>query len=268
MKEITPEELKTLQLDVLQAVDKFCRERGIRYSLACGSMLGAVRHKGYIPWDDDLDVYLLREDYNRLMAEFPAVYEGRYELVSLERDDRWDLLIAQAYDNRTVFVEGAHTAMNVGVKVDLFPIDDVPDDEAAWTAYDRKRRLLARTLLVKSSLISRKQRSFRKNLGMLLVKIVSFPIGRKRLGRILNRYAQKFNGKGYHSAFECIQGLLQKHKFSKALFDSLVDYPFEDRHFLGFADADAYLRNGYGDYMKLPPEEKRVAHHLYKAYWK
>ena len=268
MVEITPQELKTLQLDVLQAVDAFCRERGIRYSLACGTMLGAVRHKGYIPWDDDLDIYLLREDYNRLMAEFPAVYEGHYELISRERDKRWDLLIAQAYDNRTVFVECAHTAMNVGVKIDLFPIDDVPDDDAEWLAYDKKRRLLARILLIKGSLLSRKQRSFRKNLGMLLIKIVTFPISRKRLASILDRYAQKFNGKGYRSVFECIQGLLQKHKFSKSLFDSLVDYPFEDRHFPGFADADAYLRNGYGDYMKLPPEEKRVAHHLYRAYWK
>ena len=268
MVEITPQELKTLQLDVLQAVDAFCRERGIRYSLACGTMLGAVRHKGYIPWDDDLDIYLLREDYNRLMAEFPAVYEGHYELISRERDKRWDLLIAQAYDNRTVFVEGAHTAMNVGVKIDLFPIDDVTDDDAEWLAYDKKRRLLARILLIKGSLLSRKQRSFRKNLGMLLIKIVTFPISRKRLASILDRYAQKFNGKGYRSVFECIQGLLQKHKFSKSLFGSLVDYPFEDRHFPGFADADAYLRNGYGDYMKLPPEEKRVAHHLYRAYWK
>ena len=247
MKEITPQELKTLQLDVLQAVDAFCRERGIRYSLACGTMLGAVRHKGYIPWDDDLDIYLLREDYNRLMAEFPAEYEGHYELISRERDKRWDLLIAQAYDNRTLFVEGAHTAMNVGVKIDLFPIDDVPDDDAEWLAYDKKRRLLARILLIKGSLLSRKQRSFRKNLGMLLIKIVTFPISRKRLASILDRYAQKFDGKGYRSVFECIQGLLQKHKFSKSLFDSLVDYPFEDRHFPGFADADAYLRNGYGD---------------------
>ena len=113
--QITREELKHIQLDILQSVDAFCRANGIRYSLACGTMLGAIRHRGYIPWDDDIDIYLLREDYNRLMAEFPPVYDGRVQLVSLERNPGWDMSFAKAYDNRTLYCEYAHPSEGLGV---------------------------------------------------------------------------------------------------------------------------------------------------------
>ena len=113
-----------------------------------------------------------------------------------------------------------------------------------------------------------RERSLLKNALLVLMKIPVLAISRKRLARFLSRYSQKFNGRGYGSAFECVQGLLQKHKFPKSLFGQMADYPFEDRVFQGFEDADSYLRNAYGDYMKLPPVEKRVTTHLFEAYWK
>ena len=95
MKRIDINELKQIQLDVLSAVHGFCIEHGIRYSLGCGTMLGCARHQGYIPWDDDIDIYLPREDYNKLVNEFPETLNGKYQFISLERDSKWNRATAK-----------------------------------------------------------------------------------------------------------------------------------------------------------------------------
>lgn len=107
MNIIDEKELKELQLEVLSSIHRFCKAKKIKYSLGCGTMLGCARHGGYIPWDDDIDIYLLRKDYNRLLKEFPEVFEGKYKLLSLERDSKWNRAYAKAYDNRTIFHERA-----------------------------------------------------------------------------------------------------------------------------------------------------------------
>lgn len=267
VRQIGTEELKTIQLDVLQAIDKFCAENGIVYSMACGTMLGAVRHKGYIPWDDDIDIYLLREDYNRLIESFPDTYLDRYKLISLERDVRWDHPYAKAFDDRTLLKENALCAVDIGVNIDVYPIDDVPDEEKAWLKYDRYRRFFQRVDIVKGVRVSGR-RSLLKNIALVAMKLPLCFLKRRQTALFLSWYSQKNNGKGYASVFECAQGMLQKHKFSKDLFHSVIRMPFEDRSFMGFADYDAYLRNAYGDYMQLPPEEKRLTHHEYRAWWK
>lgn len=265
VRQIGAEELKTIQLDVLQAIDKFCADNGIVYSLACGTMLGAVRHKGYIPWDDDIDIYLLREDYIRLIKLFPKTYLERYELVSLERDAQWTRAYAKAFDNRTRIIEKSTDNIQIGVNIDVYPIDDVPDEESEWLKYDRRRRFFQRVDIVKSIRIS-SRRGILKNATLLAMKLPLCFLTRRHTARFLSWYSQKNNGKGYTSVFECVQGMLQKHKFSKTLFSSVVKMPFEDRCFMGFEDYDSYLRNAYGDYMQLPPEEKRISHHDFAAF--
>lgn len=265
VRQIGAEELKTIQLDVLQAIDKFCADNGIVYSLACGTMLGAVRHKGYIPWDDDIDIYLLREDYIRLIKLFPKTYLERYELVSLERDAQWTRAYAKAFDNRTRIIENSTDNIQIGVNIDVYPIDDVPDDEIQWRKYDRRRRFFQRIDVVKSIRIS-SRRGVLKNAALLVMKLPFCFLSRKHTARFLSWYSQRNNGKGYSSVFESVQGMLQKHKFSKGLFSSMVKMPFEDRTFMAFSDYDAYLRNAYGDYMQLPPEDKRVSHHFFEAF--
>lgn len=267
MRLIDVEELKAIQLDILQAIDKFCEENGIVYSMACGTMLGAVRHKGYIPWDDDIDIYLLREDYNRLIKLFPDTYLGEYKLISLERDIRWDRPYAKAYDSKTLLKENSYTTVDIGVNIDVYPIDDVPDGERQWRKYDRRRRFFQKMDVVKRIRIS-SRRGIIKNATLWAMKLPFCFLKRRHTARFLNWYSQKNNNKGYTSVFECVQGLLQKHKFSKDLFSSMVRMPFEDRSFMGFADYDAYLRNAYGDYMQLPPEEEQIPHHCFKAFRK
>lgn len=266
-KEILIEEVKTLQLDVLSAIDEFCGENGIRYSMACGTLLGAVRHKGYIPWDDDIDIYIPREDYKKLITEFPNTYKEKIKLVSLERDSEWDRPYAKAYDDRTVFIENANNKKMIGVNIDVYPIDEVPDDNNKWLRYDKKRRFLQTLFMLKLVKMSN-SRTLTKNIGVFLAHLLTCCYSSRKFAVKLDKYSQKHNHKGYLRCFECCQGMFQKNPFSKALFENLKYTPFEDRLFMAFEDADCYLKNGFGNYMELPPLEKRISHHSFEAFWK
>ena len=266
VKTIDVEELKVLQMDVLDAVAAFCAERGIPYSLACGTMLGAVRHRGYIPWDDDIDIYLLRADYDRLLREFPQE-RSHVRLAALERTPHWDKPYAKAYDDRTFFVERNNSRMRIGVNIDLFPLDAVPDDTSAWLRYNRRRRFWQTLFQMKMTRPDRR-RPLRKNLALLSVQCLLLPVSAHRFACLLDRMAQRYAEQETTYVFECAMGLIQKDRFPKSVCDKLADYPFEDRVFRGFAEAAAYLSCAYGDFMKLPPVEKRVSHHEFKAGWK
>lgn len=265
MKEIGLDELKALQLDVLQAIHDFCQANGITYSLACGTALGAVRHHGYIPWDDDIDIYLLRKDYNRLMEIYPA--EGRFQLISMERNKEWDRPYAKAYDSDTVFEERYNCSVQIGVGIDVYPIDKVPDDFEEWKCFDGKRRRWQKYLIMKQILFS-KERSLSKNLFILGAKALLLPFSRKTISAYIDKRIKAFNATNSTWVFESAQGMIQKNRFHERVFEQTIPIDFEDRKFMLFKDYDEYLSNGYGDYMKLPPVEKQVAHHAYKAYWK
>lgn len=265
-KELSLEEIKVLQMDVLAAIDRFCCANNIRYSMACGTLLGAIRHKGYIPWDDDIDIYVPRQDYKRLMAEFPETYEGYYKISSLERDKFWNRPYANAYDSRTVFEEDARNCELIGVNIDIFPVDDVPIGEE-WIRFDTKRRREQKLFSLNFVRFSR-QRAFLKNAFLLFYRVIACFYPTRKWAERLDVKAQQFNEQGYNYLFENCLGLLQKKPFPKELFDRLIYVPFENRQFKAFADYDNYLKNGFGNYMQLPPKEKQVSHHSFKAYWK
>ena len=121
-RKVTLEEMRDLQLAMMDKIHEFCVERGIRYSLGGGTLLGAVRHKGYIPWDDDIDIMLPRPDYERFLKEFDGVYPN-FKVLHLNNDRTYPYLFAKVYDSRTLLVECRAT---MGVYIDVFPIDGLP----------------------------------------------------------------------------------------------------------------------------------------------
>ncbi|WP_448781027.1 LicD family protein [Bacteroides congonensis] len=266
MKTINLAELKVIQMDVLEVIDKFCTENNMHYSLACGSFLGAIRHKGYIPWDDDIDIYMPREDYERFIRIFPEEL-NHIKVASMERESKWNRAYAQAYDNRTIMNEYAKTPINVGVYIDVYPLDSVPDSDVEWIRYNKLRRTLIRTYELKYIPI-RWDRSILRNIVLILGKTLLLPFNSRQMAKFISRFAQRYNGKGYNRSFECVQGMLQKYPFQSSLMTEFTRTQFEDRQFIIMKDYDAYLSNGYGNYMQLPPKEKQVPHHQFKAYWK
>lgn len=271
MREIGITELKKVQMDILLSVHKFCQSYNISYSLACGTMLGAARHKGYIPWDDDIDIYILRKEYETFTKNFPSILDNKYIFLCLENNSKWHFPFGKVCDTTTVLQESGNEG-NYGVNIDIFPIDNVPEDKQKWEKYDKTRRTLVR--LYDKRLWCGKIPKYNKAL--------SFPLNLKQFlrwgllsifsirfyAKCVSCFAQRYNDKETSMVFENVQGIFQKHPFHKKLFSKTVLMPFEEYEFMAFSNYDEYLTNGFGDWRKLPPKEKQVSHHVFKAWWK
>lgn len=269
MREIGLDELKVLQMDVMSAVHRFCEANHLRYSLACGSLLGAARHKGYIPWDDDIDIYLLREDYDKMIKLFPKLWEGRYKFSTLERDDNWRIPFGKVLDTKTVLQEGE---IIYNINIDVFPIDNVPENVDKWKKYDQYRRkcfeLYSRVVDTPPIFNFNNGKPFLRNVISTLIKPFFYLVSNHLVAKWFQKVATKYNNINSPMVFECAQGIFQKRPFPKALFDKRIMMPFEDREYMCFAEYDLYLSNGFGNWRQLPPKEKQVTHHDFKAWWK
>lgn len=260
--------LKEIQLEILSAVHKFCIENDIKYSLACGTLIGAVRHKGYIPWDDDIDICLLRDEYKKLEVAFPKILDGKYKFLTLNRDCEWYMPWGKIVDNRTALTEEVrYLDKNWGVFIDVFPIDDVPDNNCVFFVWNHFRKYLLRRWYYKNGRWNR-QWKIKTKVRNFLRRIYLFPFSMRRIGKIIDFYIQRPNGRGFNHICHSCEAMFAKHNLNKEVFNDYIDIEFENRKFKTMVGYDSYLRAIYGDYMKLPPEEQRVTHHFFKAFWK
>lgn len=262
-KEITLKELREIQLDMMDKIHEFCVSNNIRYSLGGGTLLGAVRHKGYIPWDDDIDIMLPRPDYERFLKEF----EGKYECLELQHyknDDTYYFPFAKVYDSRTVLIENSAIS---GIYVDVFPIDGLPAEAGLPAYYSRYRKYIID--LGKTNKYYKFQINHNRCMLYIkyLLKRIVYPSKRKTIGRLEKLYNQfTFDSSEYAGAI--VGRYAEKEHMKKSIFCKYVKLPFEKHLYNCIADYDAYLTKHYGDYMKLPPKEQQVSNHEYIAYWK
>ncbi len=266
MRIIETEELKRIQIDILKDVHDFCSRNGINYSLAYGTLLGAIRHKGYIPWDDDIDIMMLRSDYERFIHTFSGSFE-HLSICSPELDLNYYAPYANVWDNRTLLEEGVnnanHRGKKIGIKIDVFPIDK--------TSSNRLFELYSRILYK----LWYSHRYRKNNNGKIIFKItnicldlVADIIGYKNIQKLIIHNAKRYmNCKSQYLDMLAFFNVGSR-AFSAIDFDSYIDVPFEDMSFRSIAGFDDFLTCAYGNYMQLPPEEKRVAHHGFTAYWK
>ena len=156
MKQLTIKELLQVQLDILRDVDAFCRQNQIDYFLVGGTGIGAVRHGGYIPWDDDIDIGMTRPNYDRFLSSFNGNYSN-LELYAPEIDLNYYAPYANVCDNRTLLFEGAngHRKDKIGVKIDIFPFDGVPGDELTFDKLRTESRKLSGKLWWKRRLFGK-----------------------------------------------------------------------------------------------------------------
>ena len=264
MKEIDDVSLKQIQLDILIRFHEFCVNHGIKYSLSSGTLIGAIRHKGYIPWDDDIDVYMLRDEYNRFEREFSDEY-----LRVLSSNTKRDCIypFAKVFDSRTLLIEGVkYNTKNLGVNIDIFQIDSVPDDMKSRRRLFRKNSIIDKMIKYKQ-MEYWKSRGILRNAVMYLIRFLLLPFSIYWLVRKKSSLAGPFNPEA-KDICNVMAGNGISTCIPMSVMKSYIDVEFEGRMFKCMKDYDLYLRKNYGDYLQLPPLEKQVTHHAFKAYWK
>lgn len=264
MKEISYSELREIQLDVLQYVHDFCDSRGIKYSLAYGTLLGAVRHGGYIPWDDDIDIAMLRDDYERFAKEFNKA-KGHYHFYECRNDKDVHIAFGKVADIRTLVIEGADTK-NLGVAIDVFPIDNLCDTYEESRKYYQSYWLQKSLLVLKCRKVS-EVRSWWKKPVFAAVKLFTiwYPLHQISI-KMTNRALMHKNPSSNYVGL--IMDGYDNEIMERRIWSEFEERTFEGRSFKSVKDFDSYLKCEYGDYMQLPPEKERVPKHdFYKMYW-
>ncbi|MBR4586049.1 MAG: LicD family protein [Bacteroidales bacterium] len=256
------DEVKDLLLSLISNLDTFCRERGIRYSLAYGSLIGAVRHQGFIPWDDDIDIYMPRPDYLRLIQEYNHPY---YEIRCQDNDPEYPLLFAKLSDTRTCSIDKFGNSSPIAI--DIFILDGMGATLSEAKANIRKAKCLQRiwsNQLFTAKIPLSRENGLLKDIYIILGKIFSRFISIESLVKKMNAFkcSHPVDGSKYCSILE---GPFAVYETEKMLL-------FEDASFEGLViripvHYDYLLKKDYGDYMQLPPENERVVTHEANAYW-
>lgn len=263
MKQLNEEEVKIYQLGILNTVADFCEKNQIQYWLDCGTLLGAIRHKGYIPWDDDIDIGMLRPDFDRFMNIFNQA-NGRYKFICRELGNSFYYPYGKVLDTETVLYEPDENGMKISVNIDVFVYDNAPESNQKVAEMYKLGDWYTKLNAVQNGVVGTHGiiKDIVKTVGFEVLKI--FPKGyfSKKIVDNSKKYAD--TNTSAVGNFTSIPRIICK----KDIFSSFIKVPFEGREYNAPIGYDKWLNAFYGDYMQLPPEEKRVSHHMYKAYQK
>lgn len=251
-------EIWKIEQEILNVIHGICIEHNLRYSLAYGTLIGALRHKGFIPWDDDIDIMMPREDYEKLMTIWSQVAPDGYLLQNYHICSDYTNNFAKVVKDHTTFLQNEEDrtkSFHKGLFVDIFPADRV-----APGLLMRKIQFVACAV---NLLYSREYRSgisgmtgIAENLLLALPKYFHLKL-RDMAERVIKRWNKIDSGQYF---FPCTIQCCKRY-YSPDLFQNLIDIEFNGKKYSAVSGYDAYLRKTYGDYMQLPPEEERIWKH-------
>ena len=273
MRKIEIEEVKKLELDILDFFAKLCKENGLTYFLAGGTLLGAIRHQGFIPWDDDIDVMMPRRDYEKLKEVFPV--HDYYTFLHYTNTHNYPKAFGTINDSRTYKPERRirKKCHLIGINIDIFPIDSLPDDKKEIHLFFNEISEMARKNFCITYSYGKSDSlllTLKRNFGILLYRFME-SIGLTSVDKMVKKYsalAQRYNDKGTKMcAVTCSYIYGEREVNVKSDYYPVSKTFFEGKEYCIPANYDAYLRGLYGDYMKLPPKEKQVPHHD-ACFWK
>ena len=260
----TLRKVQLAQLEIGKEIKRVCDENGIKYFLDSGTLLGAIRHKGFIPWDDDMDMGMLREDYERFIEIAPKELKPEYFLQTWKTDKSYPYAFAKIRKG-TVFIEAVSQKTNAHneIFVDVFPYDIYPDDETVRTKLTKKIMLLKYSLWMKDGMTPWLRH--KSVLDRLLVKAKYVPHyfyalthSRDAMIAEYEKLMPMHNAETSKYYVEQSGGTpFGKWIIPTECFKDFIEVKFEDTMFLVPEKYDLYLKTVYGDYMQLPPVEKR-----------
>lgn len=255
MDVVTHQSHQRMLLVILKEFDRVCKELGIPYVLFAGTMLGAVRHKGFIPWDDDLDVMMLREDYDRFLREADGVLDREKFFLQKEFSEHWPMFFSKLRLNGTTCLEKYHPRdkrVHQGIYIDIFPCD-----ASLKTEVGRRLQFMASKVVIAKSLHKRgyDTDSKKKKLLMMLCKALPMKpfLALTKCGSSSSEMVHSFLGGA---------SKYKKNIYPRVYFKERLEMEFEDGCYPVSAENDSLLRMLYGDYMTLPsPEERQCKQH-------
>lgn len=264
-KTVTEQEYREVLLNILLEVDKFCRINNIEYFLTGGTLLGAVRHKGFIPWDDDIDICMKRKDYDRFCASFKSDNK-QYEIITIQNNKRYYIATAKVIDKRIKVHEQMHGVCEIGAYIDVFPMDYLNCSYEVAAEYLDKNNIYNKIAKI-SHFELNKRRPIYKNLIIILSRIL-YPFSLRHDALKKDQNNKKLISNEPTSLMANLYGAWRKKEITKSeFFTDSVEIQFEGNTLMAPVGYDGYLRGVYGNYMELPPKEKRVSHHSFDAYW-
>ena len=271
MKQMTTKDIQQVCLEILKDVHEFCVKNNIKYTLQGGSLLGAIRHGGFIPWDDDIDIAMPRPDYDRFCKTYHS--DNPYKLVCFENDkENCFVGYARVCETEKTYVDCSMfpwTNYSVGVWIDVFPLDGALDDYSS----EEKRNKEIWRMWANSLRVRRSYRSFDLEKGFFnKLKLVGRKLvfGRKRyIGTLIKKCKEIPYGSTRHYSNLVFPGYKMNEYHRTCVMDECILHKFEDSAFYIMKDYDEALTEKFGNYMELPPLDDRKPKQYFDIfYWR
>lgn len=264
MKTLSFDKMKERELELLKKVDTICRENGINYSIAYGTLLGAVRHKGFIPWDDDIDIWVKRDDYNRLKEIINSdIKKYNFKFIDIYSQPDSIYPFGKISDQNTVLEEEKFKKVeNLGINIDVFPIDNFPDNRIRKFFFKKKARFYALLITHCSRMEWNKCDNFGRNILRYLAFKFSRVFNEKKLIERLYKLATKYNDR----VTKKVGSVWDNPEYESSFLEHTSYIDFENFKFQASNNFDDILKKNYNNYMELPPESQRVARHNFIVY--
>lgn len=261
MSDVELRELQLSQLEILKETDKICRENNIKYYMIAGTLLGAVRHKGFIPWDLDIDIAMLRVDYDKFIKCCKKDLSSSYFLQNYQTDIDFYPALSRICKNGTYidWEHSKHLRCHKGIHIDIFPLDNVPDDQQMRDRQRRQLLLLDNIMVYKAAYIYDKGIFNWKAIIKRSIRFVLAPVSLRFIQGMRERVMTKYSGT--ETMFVCSTASrygYDKQVMEKSIYGDPVFLDFEEGFFPAPQMWREYLTKLYGDYMQLPPVEKRL----------
>jgi len=247
-------------LNILKYIDYVCKENNITYFLSGGSALGAIRHKGFIPWDDDADIMMARKDYLRFIEVMSKQKNNCYQVGSVYNVKNWSLAQTRIWDTSTEIVCENLEEAAMGIFVDVFPLDGLPKSIDKTKHFYKKIKIFH--VLRNSSIRKRLKEDEKYHIVKKIMGPIAKIIGVYRIAKYIDRIAQKrAYDESEYVGVAILYHYMEKEHFKRSAFQNVIYLPFEDIELPVPVGYDHYLSSLYGDYMKLPPENQRNSNH-------
>lgn len=253
--------IQSLELEIMEEIDRICKKYNIKYTLAYGTLIGAIRHNGFIPWDDDIDIAMLRPEFNKFREVCKTELGDRFFYQSHKTDPEYYYLFDKVRLNNTIFKESFLSKYKIhhGVYIDIFPVDYMAKKTICKKLQYSMFRILKAGLASKYLML--RAREGKKKYQAAALRVIFFPFSIDFLYRLSEKIATKYLNSGSNTVINFFTPYRLKEIFNESVYKEYDEHIFEGRNFSIIKNYDLFLKQIYGNYMQLPPVEKRDTRH-------